>query len=172
MADEIGLLNDEQTVHAVRLFFDFAPPEVWEGNHKPSVERVKTVAAALVREAPPELKPVLGALAESCAPEIMAVRAEVCRIILGQANRSPALRPYVTKAVSTALKPHMGIDPSTGAFIIALLLVTSKKVGGGQVIVDMIGALRLPELLHELPEVVKALPEQIFSKLKELPFLA
>jgi hypothetical protein len=44
MADEIGSLTDEQAIRAVKLFFDLAPPEIWEDSRKPSAERVKTVA--------------------------------------------------------------------------------------------------------------------------------
>jgi hypothetical protein len=70
IADEIGSLADEQAIRAAKLFFDRAPPEIWEDSRKPSAERVKTVAAALLQEAPSELKPIVGSFVEGGKPAL------------------------------------------------------------------------------------------------------
>jgi hypothetical protein len=169
MTSQIASLTDQQAVHAVKLFYDFSPPELWEGEEKPSPERIKTIAAALVKQAPTDVRPAVAALVEEDQQDYTPARAEVSRLILTQLWQSPTFRPYVDRAVETASRPSMAIDPITGAFVIAILLATSRKVQGGAVVVDAIKALRLPELLHELPPVLKALPEGVWKALMKKP---
>ena len=172
MVNQITSLTDEQAIHALKLFYYFSPPELWEGEEKPSPERVRTIAAALVKQAPAEIQPTVAALVEEDQTDHTRARADVCRLVLRQLQQSPTFRPAVDRAIETASQPRMAIDPFTGAFIIAILLATTKidgkrvHLGGGAV--DAIKALRLPELLHELGPVLKALPKEIWNALSGL----
>lgn len=94
-------------------------------------------------------------------------------MLLSQLRQSPTFLPIVDRAIETARKPHAGIEPITGAFIVAILLATTKvestpegwKIYFGAGVVDAIAALRLPELLEKLPPVLKALPEGVLDAL-------
>lgn len=171
--DSISLLTDEQAINAVRLFYDFAPPELWEDGRKPAPERVEKVAAALVEYASADDKPVIAALLDDDKKELMGARSEVCRMLLSQLRQSPTFLPIVDRAIETARQPQAGIEPITGAFIVAILLATTKvestpegwKIYFGAGVVDAIAALRLPELLEKLPPVLKALPEGVLDAL-------
>lgn len=173
MADPIASLTDEQAIQAIKLFYDFSTSEVWEQEEKPGPERVRTIASALVEHAPADIQPAVAALTTDDRADLTSIRAEVCRLLLSQLQESPALRSTADRAIAAASQPNMGIDPFTGAFIIAILLATTKVKNGpkglevqfGGVAVDAIKALRLPELLHKLPAVLKALPESIWAKL-------
>lgn len=129
------------------------------------------IAAALVTQAPDDLRPAVDALVADDRPPDTAARAEVCRFVLDELPQTPAFQPTVERAIAQAVRPHMPIDPVTGAFVIAILFATSKvnlttgSIQPGAVIVDAIKALRLPELLHELPEVIKAMPVGILNAL-------
>ena len=176
MNDTMLSLNDEQAIRAVRLFYDFAPRELWKGGEKPSPERLKIIAGALVKEAPADVQPAVAALAEDGQTDNIAARAQVCRLILTQLRQSSKFERYVDLALDAARKPVMAIDPVTGAFIIILLLSTSVveptphgrkfRFAGG--VVDAIKALHLPESLHELPAVMKALPDGVWNALMHL----
>jgi hypothetical protein len=170
-------LTDVQAIRAVKLFYDLTPPEIWEDSRKPPAERVKTLAAGLLEEAPSDMKPILVSLLEGGQPEKTAAQSEICRIILRQALQSPKLKPFADQAIETAGRPAMAIDPATGAFIIAMLIATSKievtPDGGytvrlGDTVVEMLRALQVPKLVHELAAVIKALPKEIVSKLLSL----
>lgn len=174
MQEAIERLSDQQAVRAVRFFYDLSSPEIWEGGHKPSEERVKTIAAGLKEEAPADLQPIVAALLGDAQEGDPVARAAICRTLLDQLSQSPRLKPYVDQAVAKAQETHMAIDPVTGAFIITLLLASTKvetkpdgsKVwvpGGG--IADVISALRLPELLAKLPAVLNALPTGALNRL-------
>jgi hypothetical protein len=155
-------LSDEQAIQAVRLFYDFSTPELWEEGEKPSPEFVEKIAAALVKQAPADLQPAVAALVGDNQPGHTAARAEVCRLLLRQLRQTPAFQPAVDRAIENARKPHMMIDPVTGTFIIAILIATAKNADG---ISKVISALDLPRLLHELPPVLKALPEGVLKAL-------
>jgi hypothetical protein len=172
---ELQFLNDHQVVKAVRLFYDVAPRELWEGGEKPSAERLKLIGDALIKEAPAEAQSVITALAKEGEPDNIAARAGICRLILTRLQQSAKFKPYVDQAIDAAA-PTMAMDPVTGAFIIVFLLCTTVveptphgrhyRLAGGAV--DFIKALRLPELLHELPAVLKALPDSIWNALARL----
>jgi hypothetical protein len=169
MTDPIASLTDEQAINAIRLFYDYTTPDLWEDEEKPSIERVKTIAAALVENAPADVQPVVAVLVDDHQPEQTAARAEVCRLILSQLRQSPVFGLYADRAIDTAKQPHMAIDPITGVFIIAVLLATTKvestpngwniEFGGGSVV----AIKALPKLLHELPPIIKALPESVLK---------
>lgn len=155
------VLTDAQAIRAVRLFYDFSPPEVWEDGEKPSPDFVKMIADALVEQAPADLQPAVAELANDEATQT-AARGEVCRLLLSQLRESPAFRTAVDQAIETARKPQMMIDPLTGAFILAILIATAKNADG---LSKVIKALQLKALLHELPAVLKALPEGVLNAL-------
>lgn len=173
---ELQALNDHQVVKAMRLFYDVAPRELWEGGEKPSAERLKLIGDALIKEAPAEARPIITALANEGEPDNIAARAGICRLILTRLQQSAKFEPYVDQAIDAARTPTMAMDPVTGAFIIVFLLCTTVaeptphgrryRLAGGAV--DAIKALRLPELLHELPAVLKALPDSIWNALARL----
>jgi hypothetical protein len=154
-------LSDEQAVDAIKHFYEFSTPELWEGG-KPSTERVEMVAGALVKRAPADLRPAVAALVSNEEGSLPA-RAEVCRFILTQLGQSPAFKPAVDRAIESARKPHMFIiDPVSGMFIIAILLTIERNPDG---IATVIRSLNLQGLLHELPEVLRALPEGVLKAL-------
>ena len=152
-------LTDEQAIRAVRLFYDFSTPDLWENKQKPSPEFVKMVAAALVKQAPADMRPVAEALAAD-QPIQLTARAEVCRLLLSRLHDSPEFQPVVDRAIDDAKRPHMAIDPITGGFILAMLIATARNSRG---LSRVIMALNLPGLLHELPPVLKALPEGVLN---------
>ncbi len=180
--DSISLLTDEQAINAVKLFYDFAPPELWEDGKKPAPERVEKVAAALVEYASADDKPVIAALLDDDKKELMGARSEVCRMLLSQLRQSPTFLPIVDRAIETACQPRAGIEPITGAFIVVILLATTKVeveytpdgklkkivVEPGRGVVEIIEALRLSELLEKLPPVIKALPEEVLGDLVKI----
>jgi hypothetical protein len=176
VTNKLDSLTDEQAIHAIKLFYDFAPPEVWEEKQKPSPERVRTIATALVKQASDDIQPAVAWLMQDGQSGNIAARAAVCRLILGQLQQSATLQPVADRAIKTALQPRMAVDPFTGVFIIALLLATTKidatpqgrKVHFGGGAVDAIKALRLPELIHELAPVIKALPKSIWDALTRI----
>jgi len=157
--DSDSTLTDEQAIRAVRLFYDFSTPELWEKGKKPSPDFVKMIAAALVAQAPADLRPAVATLANDQATQTPA-RGEVCRLLLSRLRESPAFRTAVDQAIETAKKPQMMFDPVTGAFILALLIATAENAEG---LSTVIRALDLKGLLHELPAVLKALPEGVLK---------
>ncbi len=169
----IASLTDGQAIRAVKYFFDFSPPELWEDGQKPSPDRVKQIAAALVAQSPDDVKPAVAALVDDVETAATPARAQVCRLILTQLSQSPAFESTVERAVETSRLPHKMIDPVTGAFILAFLLATTQiertpdgwKFRGAGGAMEVIGNLHLPELLHELPPVIKALPQGIWAAL-------
>jgi hypothetical protein len=176
MTNKLDTLTDEQAIHAIKLFYDYAPPEVWEGKQKPSPERVRTIATALVKQASEDIQPAVAWLMQDGQSGNIAARAAVSRLILRQLQQSATLQPAADRAIETALQPRMAVELVTGVFIIALLLTTTKveptpdgrKVHFGGGAVDAIKALRLPELIHELPPVIKALPKSIWELLTKM----
>ena len=132
MTDTIASLTDEQAIHAIRLFYDFVPPNLWENEEKPSIDRVEKIAVALVENTPSDIQPILAALIDDHQPEQSAARAEVCRLILSQLLQSSAFDHYADQAINTAKQPQMAIDPITGVFIIALIRILTSP-GGGRV---------------------------------------
>lgn len=176
MTGAIDVLTDDQARQAVKLLFDFIPESAFEGGRKPSAERIRTVTGALRDQAPFNDRPVIQGLLLAERPEQAAAQAEIARIVLRQAYQSSALAPAVARAINVASRPQMAIDPVTGAVMVALLLATThfeKKEDGYKVELgagakDIIGALRVPELLDKLPALVKALPSAVVAKLLHL----
>jgi hypothetical protein len=131
------------------------------------------MATALQEESAPLDRPALEALLLPKDPQQLAAQAGMARLVLTQAEQSPALAPYCSKAIELARTPHMGIDPITGSFVIMMLLCTTRisktehgfKVELGAAAKDIIGALKLPELVAQLPAVIKALPAPVVSGL-------
>ena len=168
MPDKIDSLSSKQAVSAIRSLYDLLPADVWEGGRKPAAARVETIAARLQEQSPPEVKPAVEALVSAGDS---AEAGQVSKLLLHRFAESEALRPYVDQAVSVASAPAMALDPVTGGFILAMLLLSSKfektpdgwKFTGGAP--DILRELRLPELLDKLPAVLKALPESVLTKL-------
>ena len=168
MPDQIDSLSSKQAVSAIRSLYDLLPASVWEDGRKPSASRVETIASRLQEQAPPEVKPAVEALLTAGES---AEAGQVAKLLLHRFAVSEALRPYVDQAVNVAAAPAMALDPVTGGFILAMLLLSSKfektpdgwKFTGGAP--DILRELRLPELLDKLPAVLKALPESILTKL-------
>ena len=165
MSDALSTLSDEQVVHAVKLFYECSPPELWEDDEKPSPEFVKTVAAAAVKQAPSDIQPAVRMLLTDDSDH-SGVRAEVCRALLEQLRQQPAFQPTVDRAIDMAAAPNMAIDPITAAFVVVLVGIVAKKPVG---FVNLIKALDLKGLLNTLPKVLKALPEGLFNTLKGAP---
>jgi hypothetical protein len=174
MRDQIRDLSDEEAVIAVRYFYDVSPPEVWEGGRKPSPERVRTIAAGLLEQAPAGVKPFVEGILDDSQRSDSSARATICRTLLDHLSQSPAMHPSVERAIAKAQEVHMAIDPITGAFILALLVLSTRTEtkpdgshtmvpGGG--IAEIISSLRLPEMLEKLPAVIKALPTEAVGKL-------
>jgi hypothetical protein len=175
MQVSIDALSDSEAFLAVKLLYDYSPPEIWEGKRKPSQERVKTVAQALLDEASGESRTVITALLAEDRPSFAPAKAELCKFILRQAALIPATSPYVERALKTATQRHMGLDPVTGAFIVAILLCTSKfkRNANGEIEFEGGAALRdairsVPDALRELAAVLKALPAEVLKKLGDL----
>lgn len=162
MSNQIDSLTDEQALQALHFFFEYSTPEIWADDRKPGPERIQQVGEALIKNAPEELKSSVTALTESGAgPE--ATRARVARIVLARLAQTPQFQPTVDHAIETVLRPHkFGIDPITGGFIVAFLLATSKiertpkgwklSLGGN-----------MAQVLHELPGIIKGLPQNVWS---------
>jgi hypothetical protein len=93
-------------------------------------------------------------------PSQLSAHAAVCRLLLSQLRDSPEFQPVVDRAIEGARRPHMAIDPITGGFILTMLIATAKNADG---LSKVIRALNLPGLLHELPPVLKALPEGVLN---------
>jgi hypothetical protein len=174
MRTQIQKLSDEEAVIAVRYFYDASPPEIWEGGHKPSPERVRTIAAGLREKTPADIRPVVEGILDDYQRSDSAARATICRALLDHLSQSPTMLPSVETAIAKAREVHMVIDPITGAFILALLVLSTRTEtkpdgsyitvpGGG--IAEIISSLRLPEMLEKLPAVIKTLPTEAVSKL-------
>lgn len=169
-AQAISVLNDAQAAKALRLLYDRTPPEHWEDGGKPSEERLRTVVDALREDAAETDRHAVETL---LAPASLRERGTLARLVLTRVSQSSALRPYVDQAVTEAAKRDMMFDPAAGVFVIGMLLATSKvaktkdgftvELGGGAK--DIIGALRVPEVLAKLPAIIKALPSEILSRL-------
>jgi len=156
-------LTDEQAVQAVRLFIDVSPAEIWADGEKPTSARMKQIADAMVANAPADVKAQVAAVAQKDPDGGTATQARVARLVLERLRSIPAFAPAVEEAIQAARTPHKFIvDPITGAFVLGILVLTGKysfKPGN----VQIEPGARIPEILEKLPDVIKALPAEIWT---------
>jgi hypothetical protein len=172
---ELSQLTDEQAIEAVKLLYEITPIELWQDGRKPNATRVGVVVSSLRDNAPDEAKPLLEK-AMSDDANTVALKAELARLVLTRAKAIPELEKYVSESIETTAKKVLALDPLTGAFIIAMLLAVPSihvrgKDGGSVEIIpgggltQVLAALDIKGMLHELPAIVAALPKEISVKL-------
>jgi hypothetical protein len=163
MSNQIAPLTDEQAIHAVRLFFDYSSSVLWTDGKKPTPERLKQISDTLVSNAPEDIKSAVVTLAADGTTEATAAQAQVARIILARLGDVPAFEPALKKAEEKA-REALKFDLLTGGFILALLLATTKIETKGGTKISLSGGMA--EILHELPAVMKALPEGVWNAIR------
>ena len=150
MADQIALLNSEQTQEALLQFYKNLPEDFWK-NGKPSLTSIEALSERIQDQASPEIEPFLNVIIEG---QDKVSRGEVAKMLLYEFERQELLRPYVENAVVQAGRPHMAIVPLViGAVIVAMIAAKyTRKTGfewdGGRVV-----------------EFVKNLPSDLLSKI-------
>lgn len=162
--ERIDALTPEQAIRACGLFYDLLPASLWEGEQKPPLARIETLADQMQESAGDDVAPVLDTLlGEGNA----AAKGEVSRFLLHRFAQDDALRPHVEQAVARAVEPHMMIDPVTlGIVVVALaVLSTSVDVHKTKKGTKLSIKGRAPELVHELAGLVKDLPKSLLEAL-------
>ncbi len=165
MLKEIESLDDQEALQAVEFFFKFSEPEMWIKNSKPNADRVRQFAEGAVKNSPDDIKSAVAALVDGNQTVMAPARAQVARLVLDRLSQTPAFQATVNNAVQDALSADKFlVDPVTGAFVLAILLATSKieQTPEGW---KFSFAGNMAEIIHEVPDVIKALPEGILSAL-------
>jgi hypothetical protein len=159
----IDSLTPEQAIRTLGGFYDAVPAALWEDGEKPPPARLEKIAAQVRSDATPEARPVIDALLGAGNVES---KGEVARVLLQRFAQNPELRRYIDHAAAEATVPHLFLDPlSVTALLAVFLLLSAKiKVGGFEYTgptSNILKAIDLKGIAHELPEVLKAIPEGI-----------
>jgi hypothetical protein len=155
--DDIASLTNEQAQRALVLFYDLLPAESWVRDQKPAAANLRAMGERLEENAPAELQPFLLALHAQGNAEL---KGTVAKQVLTRLSANELARPFVDQAISQSRDPHMYIPPEIVYCLLGLAALSvdikTKRFETHS---------RVPELVKQLTEFVKALPSDIVKAL-------
>lgn len=155
MEQSIASLSPEQAQHALMIFYDLLPDDLWEGGKRPSAAELKFTAEQLQEDAPDDARPVVNALLDEGSE---AGKGEAAKTVLGMLYEQESLRGFVEQAAQQAKQPHLAPIPLIIGAVIVLLAGVRVRVGPKGVDVQI-----------AIPENVKAIVDGVKSLSKNLP---
>jgi hypothetical protein len=163
MDDRITSMTTDQALHALLLFYDLLPHEMWEDQTKPSLARMEALSDRLQKNAPNEIKPVINSL---LAEGNLDSKGKLAKVLLYTFSQQDALRPYVEQAVAHSAEPHMAPIPmDIGPVLIALALLSFDMDLQTKRLKLHIKS-RVPEVVEKFTGLVKALPSELLGRFK------
>jgi hypothetical protein len=165
MEQLIGSLSPEQAQHALMIFYDLLPGELWEGGEKPSAAKLEAAAERLQEDAPADVQPVVdGLLAEGSEAE----KGEAAKVLLGLFYEQEGLRGYVEQAARQAKQPHMAPIPLIVGAVIVLLAALPKEVDLKKKRATFGHLQDAAVLMKELTKFAGKLPATVYERLIQL----
>ncbi|MFO0956421.1 MAG: hypothetical protein U0800_03015 [Isosphaeraceae bacterium] len=171
MAASIADLTPEQAQAALLKFYELLPASMW-GGAKPSWTALDGLAEDLESEAESgdsaELAREIAAVRNAASAD-PARRGELARILLANASAIEPLRPYLDRAIESALAPKMVPIPLViGAVMMAVAVmpkVTSSTGKEGETRIEIDPTGNLVRLIDALREFVKEVPKDLVAGL-------
>lgn len=127
MEQSIASLSPEQAQHALMIFYDLLPDELWEGGKKPSSAELEFTAEQLQEGAPEDARPIVNVLLAEGREE---GKGETAKALLNMFHSQELLRGFVEQAVQQAQQPHLAPIPLIIGAVIIILAVVPKEIKG------------------------------------------
>lgn len=127
MEQSIASLSPEQAQHALMIFYDLLPDELWEGGKKPSAAELEFTAEQLQEGAAEDARPVVNALLAEGSEQ---GKGETAKAVLDMFHKQELLRGSVEQAAQQARQPHLAPIPLIVGAVIVILAVVPKEIKG------------------------------------------
>lgn len=127
MEQSIASLSPDQAQHALIIFYDLLPDELWEGGKKPSAAELEFTAEQVQEGASENARPVVNALLAEGSEE---GKGETAKAVLDMFHSQELVRGFVEQAIQQARQPHLAPIPLIIGAVIVILAVVPKEIKG------------------------------------------